>query len=349
MKSIIKYMAKKVQLPGKKNKVAIVLLSKEGAGKNVIVDKFGEVLGLSNYTMVSSPESVFGSFNGILEQCLLLCVNEAGCLGSDSTIKGKLKSLVTDDTIMINEKFVPQYKVDNMLDMFILSNNDSVIHTERRTFTLELDNKYAGPSTGESHKYFEEIRRVKPLHLHHYFSGVSIDGFNPMDYPRNSEAALNQMIEGMTHIESWLHSKLDQNSGRIHFLVSDKVTVQTDVVRWLKTKPDVKYVLKEAIYSSYIADSVRPSKNKAENSFWVSMIKVFGKFTEKKLEGRKKMNEQRKACVLVPDIKEMRSRFEQYKGISCFTKGDLDNMSDGDDNKNVDNTDNDIDSDDDSD
>lgn len=53
--------------------------------------------------------------------------------------------------------------------------------------------------------------------------------------------------------------------------------------------------------------------------------------------------------MLVPDIKEMRSRFEQYKGISCFTKGDLDDMSDGDDNKDVDNTDNDIDSDDDSD
>ncbi|MCM2287116.1 MAG: DUF5906 domain-containing protein [Desulfobacula sp.] len=151
---IMGWMARIVQDPGgKRPGTAIVLRGEQGTGKSFYADMFGSLFTPHYYTL-SQSSHLTGQFNSHLRNALIVFADE-GFLSGDKKAEGVLKSLVTEPTINIEQKFKDVTTQKNNINLIIASNNFRVIPAafeERRFFVTDL-------STGRRKdiKYFSEI------------------------------------------------------------------------------------------------------------------------------------------------------------------------------------------------
>jgi hypothetical protein len=122
---LIKWMAYKVQHPGVKCYICIVLRGGEGVGKNVFFNEFGHLFGPHAIT-VTQKEHISGHFNKHLRACCLLCANEAFYAG-DKQHEATLKSLITDETLMVEAKGYDATAESNRLGLVVLSNESWIV------------------------------------------------------------------------------------------------------------------------------------------------------------------------------------------------------------------------------
>jgi hypothetical protein len=117
---VIAWFAAIFRNPLRKVGTALVLRGKQGTGKTIVGKVFGHLLG-KHYLSVSSPRYVTGSFNAHLEHVLLLQAEEAFFAG-DKTMGGALKDLITNDTMMIEPKYINAYEVKNHVRLLVTTN-----------------------------------------------------------------------------------------------------------------------------------------------------------------------------------------------------------------------------------
>jgi hypothetical protein len=127
---VLRFFAQMIQFPNIKCDVAIFLrdmggLLKEGGGvgKDTILDWFGRnILGSKYYLNVDDNSSLYGSFNSVLENKLLIYVQEA-CGKDNYGNYDKLKALITKREALINKKMIAQYSVQDFSRWVFASNN----------------------------------------------------------------------------------------------------------------------------------------------------------------------------------------------------------------------------------
>lgn len=140
----LSYCAHLIQTPSDKPLVAPVLVGEKGTGKTIVFEILGELLG-SHYFLTANRRYLAGNFNGHLENCLLLVLDEAFWSGSKD-VEGILKDLVTGTRHAIEHKGHAPYTVANKTRVVILSNSEWVVpasHDERRfaVFTVGTGRK----------------------------------------------------------------------------------------------------------------------------------------------------------------------------------------------------------------
>ena len=92
------------QYPEIKAGVILALLSKQGAGKSEFVHLLKEMIGKFKVFESTAPEKhVWGQFNMALANAYLVVLNEVGEKGF-ANAAGKIKALITDGTIQVEEK-----------------------------------------------------------------------------------------------------------------------------------------------------------------------------------------------------------------------------------------------------
>jgi hypothetical protein len=104
---------------------------------------------------VSDPRNLIGAFSGHLHHCIFLFIDEAFWAG-DVKAEGRLKSLITEETITIEPKYFAPFQARNMLHMIMSSNNDWVVpagHGARRYAVF----KVAGDRVGDF-DYFDALQ-----------------------------------------------------------------------------------------------------------------------------------------------------------------------------------------------
>ena len=167
---LIKWCARLLKVPNCTNKTALILLSKQGTGKNTFfTDHLIKIIGNTIYSCYeNNSNNVFGQFNKKVENKHLIVLNEATD-ATESTVKtisyDRLKSLLTDMTISIRPMRTDPYDVDNVANLIIVSNNAMPFRIEdndRRCIYLDVSNKYAAPEIGsrepeERTAYFNEL------------------------------------------------------------------------------------------------------------------------------------------------------------------------------------------------
>jgi len=141
---LLNYIAHLFQNPQDKPNVAIVIKSIPGCGKDLLIDILSGIFG-SKYIARSGDinEQIFGSFNPMLRNKLILQCNEVDSRDGYKN-KDKLKHLITADTIQINDKHCKLSSYKNCLRVFIFSNNDNPIYVNcdsRRFFIIEIEKK----------------------------------------------------------------------------------------------------------------------------------------------------------------------------------------------------------------
>lgn len=204
---LLNWMARAVQSPDGPGQVAVVLRGRMGTGKSFVAKAFGSLWG-RHFLQVSDPKHLIGSFNSHLRDCVVLFADEAFYAG-DKKHESILKTMVTEETIMIEGKGVDAEAAPNYVHLMLASNNDWVVPAggdERRFFVLDV-----GDDRMQDKAYFRAITkqldsggREAFLHL---LLNHNLEGFDVRHFPKTA-ALQDQKVMSFTPEEQWWFEKL---------------------------------------------------------------------------------------------------------------------------------------------
>ena len=149
---VLKWQAHLIQHPLEKPGVALVFRSVQGAGKNLYWEFMKDVVGKRHWSMVARIDSVLGKFNKHMEGKLLTVLNEISNYGGAHKSNDYLKSLITDETLMIEPKGRETYTIRDCSRFVFLTNNNWAVKVEsndRRYVVVEADSQHV-----RDHEYF---------------------------------------------------------------------------------------------------------------------------------------------------------------------------------------------------
>lgn len=111
--------------------VCPTLISKQGAGKGFLLTFLRKMLGEEKVFESTTPSrDIWGHFNTKMSSTFLVNLNE---LSKKETFdaEGKIKGLITDSSMVINDKGVPAYMVTSYHRFIITTNNYDPINTSK--------------------------------------------------------------------------------------------------------------------------------------------------------------------------------------------------------------------------
>ena len=140
------------------NKIALLMISPQGCGKGTLIEFLEYILRKINIVSMVGVGNVVGKFNTILQGKRLICINEMSSTKDEFRSNfDKMKSYITDPTLIIEPKGINSYSVDNISNFIMFSNHrDSVIveQQDRRYAIFEMSIKYMN-----NWDYFSNIRK----------------------------------------------------------------------------------------------------------------------------------------------------------------------------------------------
>lgn len=152
---LIGYFAHMIQKPYERPLTTLVFRGRKGTGKNALVDRIGKLLGSNHYLVAHDGRYLTSNFNGHLDACLCLVLDEAFWSG-DKAAEGKLKGLTTAPEILIERKGKEPYAVDNLVRLVVIGNEDWLVpasNDERRYAVFDI-----GEGRKQDQEFFETVR-----------------------------------------------------------------------------------------------------------------------------------------------------------------------------------------------
>lgn len=199
---LIGYFAHLIQRPWEKPLVALVFKGIKGTGKNALIERIGYLLG-PHYILTSKRRYLTGQFNGHLENCLLLVLDEAFWSG-DKEAEGVLKDLITGTEHVIEHKGKEAFKVANLTRVAIIGNEDWMVPAsadERRFAVFQL-----GEGRMRDKDYFQGMREGMEAGgyeaLMRFLLDFNLDGIDLNEAPA-TQALVDQKIASQKPIEQW--------------------------------------------------------------------------------------------------------------------------------------------------
>lgn len=212
-KWLIGYFAHLVQRPHEKPLVALVFRGAKGVGKNALIERVGALLG-SHFLLASDKRYLTGNFNGHLESCLLLTLDEAFWSG-DKQAEGAVKNLITGQKHVIEHKGKEPYTVVNRTRVVIIGNEDWLVpasHDERRFAVFDV-----GDGRKQDRGYFQSMREGMEQggypHLLRYLLDYDLTGIDLNAAPMTS-GLLEQKTLSLEPFEQWWQDSLTE--GKLH-------------------------------------------------------------------------------------------------------------------------------------
>ncbi|MBC2777128.1 bifunctional DNA primase/polymerase [Parasphingopyxis marina] len=184
---LLKMIAWTVRNPGQKLGHALLLRStNQGVGKTTLINIWRQLVGMENTRKANSDE-VRGQFQGFLGDNLLVVIEELN-LGSGLQMYNRLKDMISDDTVVINEKYVPVREAKNLASFVFLSNLKTPLlieDTDRRIFFVD------SPAVARDSDYyvgFQAWWRENLGVILQYLEHVDLSTFDPRAHPPETRA-----------------------------------------------------------------------------------------------------------------------------------------------------------------
>jgi hypothetical protein len=204
----IKWIAQMIQYPHIKS-IMLTFISNEGAGKGTLFKLFEKMLGKEKVFETTNPSrDVWGDFNGIMSNCFLVNLNELSKKDSVEA-EGKIKGLITDNNLTINQKGIPQYKIKSYHRFITTTNKEEPINStkgDRRNLIIRSSDEKKGDYIyfTKMHKYLEDLDVIRTCY--DYFKNIpGMDKFNEISIPI-TEYQTNIKELSKSPIEQWLES-----------------------------------------------------------------------------------------------------------------------------------------------
>ncbi|MBK5915135.1 CHC2 zinc finger domain-containing protein [Rhodocyclus purpureus] len=134
---VLKWLALPLQRPGAKMRSALVFHGPQGAGKNLFFESVAAIYG--KYSIVVGQGQLESQYNEWCSRRLMAIGDEVIARAELYHHKNKLKSLITGETIPIEQKFMPMRVESNHLNVVFLSNETQPLALEegdRRYFVV---------------------------------------------------------------------------------------------------------------------------------------------------------------------------------------------------------------------
>lgn len=168
---IIWWFAKIIQKPYDKTRVCVVIKSEQGIGKGILLDFFASIIGKTYYLEVPSVGVIAERFNSVLEHKLLINLNEID-INESKHYEAKLKTYITDGTILIERKGKEPYRINNNLNFFATTNKRCpfyIEHSDRRFVGNESNSL---PLTASEINYYVDFFKQKDV-IYSYYKYLS--------------------------------------------------------------------------------------------------------------------------------------------------------------------------------
>ena len=208
---LVNYLAHALHRPWEKPGVMIILMGGQGTGKGT----FGRILQRiwgATYVHVTNIDNVTGSFNGALERSYIVFMDEALFAGNRSA-SDRLKSLVTEPVLLINEKHQPTRQIASYHRFVVATNAAHLKRTERddrRDFTLRLSDERRGDFTYWQALH-EDIEGDALAAFVHELLQMDLSEFNVRAKPVTPEL-IEQKLMSLDAIERWWFDSLQNGS-----------------------------------------------------------------------------------------------------------------------------------------
>jgi hypothetical protein len=210
-KWLMGYFAHMVKRPYERPLTTLVFRGSKGVGKNALIDRVGNLLGETHYVVAHDGRYLTSNFNGHLDSCLCLVLDEAIWSG-DKSAEGVLKGITTAPTILIERKGKEPYRVDNLVRLVIIGNEDWLVPAstdERRYAVLDV-----GTGNKQDGSFFHEMRVLLEEEggnrlLLHYLQTYDLSGVNVNVAPKTA-ALLDQKMSSLEPFQQWWFDCLTQ-------------------------------------------------------------------------------------------------------------------------------------------
>lgn len=180
--------ANMVQHPKRRPLSAYVLQGSQGLGKNILFDALAPLVGRDNYSIVP-PDAVTQAYNYYTANKVYLVFNEMTDYEKHE-LYDKLKPLITDEDIMVRQKYMPDYWTKNYTHIFCMTNYARPIRlpdeNERRFYIAE-----AVPKAPKDQDYYDKFMSWRSTHtgeLFHYLLNFDLGSWSPEARPKMTEA-----------------------------------------------------------------------------------------------------------------------------------------------------------------
>jgi hypothetical protein len=171
----IKWIAQMIQYPEVKT-IMPTFISDEGAGKGTL------------FRLFENPKrDVWGDFNGMMCNCFLVNLNE---LSKKDTLdaEGKIKGLITDTALAINQKGIAQYKIKSYHRFITTTNREEPLNSsrgDRRNLIIRSSDEKKGDMEyfNTLYSYLDDVDVVRTCY--DYFKGIpDMDRFGDLPIPQ---------------------------------------------------------------------------------------------------------------------------------------------------------------------
>lgn len=156
--------------------IELIFVSMEGAGKGLFLQFLKTIMGNKKVLETTNPQrEIFGNFNPLMKESILVVFNEANKSNFYNANDMK-KALITDKTLIINEKNKNSIEVQSNHRFITFTNNaDPSTKNKRRDLFIRCSDEKVG-----NKEYFEEGFKYAEdygvcLHIYEYLMGLEVN------------------------------------------------------------------------------------------------------------------------------------------------------------------------------
>lgn len=307
------------QRPMDKPMTSPVLIGKPGAGKSLLLRYIGEgILGNNHYTVITNADQIYGRFNKHLATTLLLHSEEA-LWGAELQHRGIIKSLITDNYRMFEQKGIDAKQVKNHLRLVLASNyaHAAPAETSDRRFTIiEMEDRKISDVLKK--KVLDELKSVGPAGLLGFFMKLKYD-HDKVTVNVKNEALADMKGINFTPLEAWWYWVLQQGMLLPDYLswaqkperepwtnqVSSSALYQSALI-FMKDR-NVRAMPTEALYASQLNKFVGKKLHRSQHSYSNPM-------TDDAPQSVKLLSNRQNTILNLPDLQACRKAFTLHLG-----------------------------------
>lgn len=205
---LVCFLAHMLQKPEEKPGIMVVLLGGQGTGKGTFFKLLHSIWSRTTL-QVSDVDQVIGQFNAALERNYVICMDEAIFSGDKKSME-RLKSLITEPSCRIEQKYQPSRTIDSYHRFFATSNNGhfaQIDKDDRRFLFLRVSSDFQG-----NLEYFEKLHQLianEGVVSAMVFDLLTIDltSFNVRSRPLTAEHT-TQKIQSLAGFDRYWYEKL---------------------------------------------------------------------------------------------------------------------------------------------
>jgi hypothetical protein len=264
---LIQWMAYPLQNIGAKLSSFVHFYGPPGTGKQAVLHPLVKIYGRNAVTI--GREQLAGDFNSSYSNKQFINADELhGGHGHEATkINNKMKRLITQETLMVNTKGVPEYQVSNCANIVTTSNYVDAIkldEDDRRACVIRFDTRLGAEFWKDYFKWVDEDGGAEAIYGH--LLSVDLTGFEPKGWAPMTEDKELVISAGRAPMESWIRD-----------LKEDPDAVLLPVLKGLR------YATAEQLAASYLAGDdqarltpgIKNSLGKALSNAGLKRIELF--------------------------------------------------------------------------